>query len=147
MRGKSSNRRMPSGSQIHNPSEFISSTKNQVPCQSRAGNSPNKTGSRWIPHSIQTYIHAVNGEQVLWRDSVPGNGNRPAHDWQTGETWTERYIVRLPETLAPGTQFILVAGLYDPATGTAYEAFDGAGNGLSNTPGIGTLTIVDKPTD
>jgi hypothetical protein len=97
--------------------------------------------------TLQTYIHAVNGEQVLWRDSVPGNGNRPAHDWQAGETWTERYVVRLPDNLAHDTPFILVAGLYDPATGTPYEAFDGAGNSLSNTPGIGTLTIVDKPTD
>jgi len=97
--------------------------------------------------TLQTYIHAVNGEQVLWRDSVPGTGNRPAHDWQVGETWTERYVVRLPDTLITGTQFILVAGLYDPATGTAYEAFDGAGNSLSNTPGIGTLTIVERPAD
>lgn len=94
--------------------------------------------------TLQTYIHAVNGEQVLWRDSVPGNGNRPAHDWQAGETWAERYAAKLPDTLAPGTQFILVAGLYDPATGTAYEAFDGVGNSLSNTPGIGTLNIVES---
>jgi hypothetical protein len=95
--------------------------------------------------TLQVYLHVVNGENVLWRDSIPGNGNRPADDWQPDETWAERYIVMIPETLEPGSSFILVAGLYDPLTGQALEAFDGAGNSLSNTPGIGTLTITARP--
>jgi hypothetical protein len=95
--------------------------------------------------TMQVYLHAVNGENVLWRDSIPGNGNRPADDWQPDETWAEHYIVMIPETLEPGSSFILVAGLYDPHTGQALEAFDGAGNSLSNTPGIGTLTISARP--
>ncbi|MDQ7027345.1 MAG: glycosyltransferase family 39 protein [Anaerolineae bacterium] len=95
--------------------------------------------------TLQMYLHAINGEDVLWRDSIPGNGNRPADDWQPDETWSERYVVTLPVTLEPDTNYILVAGLFDPTTGTALEAFDGAGNSLSNTPFIANLTIIAKP--
>lgn len=95
--------------------------------------------------TLQMYLHAIDGDHILWRDSIPGNGNRPAHDWQPDETWSERYVVTLPVTLEPDTNYFLVAGLFDPATGVALEAFDGAGNSLSNTPGIGNLTIIAKP--
>jgi hypothetical protein len=93
--------------------------------------------------TLQVYLHAIDSENVLWRDSVPGNGNRPAHDWQPDEMWAEPYVVTIPEAIAVGTRYILVAGLFDPATGTALEAFDGNKNSLSNTPGIGSLSIVE----
>ncbi|MGJ3237729.1 MAG: glycosyltransferase family 39 protein [Anaerolineae bacterium] len=94
--------------------------------------------------TLQMYLHAIDGEQLLWRDSVPGNGHRPADDWQAGERWVERFVITIPPDAVPDTRYVVVAGFYDPVTGQSPEAFDGLGNNLSNTPMIAYLTVMGE---
>jgi hypothetical protein len=93
------------------------------------------------PATLQTYLHAFNGEAFMWRDSLPGNGNRPAHDWKAGEVWGERYRFEIPASLTPGEEYLITAGLYDPATGETLEGFSPEGDSLSRAPVIAILRI------
>ncbi|MCC7209190.1 MAG: glycosyltransferase family 39 protein [Anaerolineae bacterium] len=68
----------------------------------------------------QMYLHSVDSALVR-RDSLPGTGNLLASDWRDGLTWAERYVISLAPDAAPG-DFDLIAGVYDPATGTAFPA-------------------------
>ena len=91
---------------------------------------------------LQVYLHTAFAESLLWRDSIPGNGHRPADDWQPGERWTERYIFTAPPTLVPGQSYLLTAGLYQPQTGESIAATAPDGTSPGDAPVIATLEIV-----
>ncbi|MBK8137601.1 MAG: DUF2142 domain-containing protein [Chloroflexi bacterium] len=93
------------------------------------------------PTGLQSFLHAVDGEQFLWRDSIPGNGNFPAMNWRAGDTWGERYLVYIPETVNAGDRFLVTAGLYDRTAGVPVEGFAADGTSLSLSPVIATLWI------
>lgn len=93
--------------------------------------------------TLQTYVHTAFAENILWRDSIPANGHRPADDWQVGETWTERYSFTIPEGIVAGTEFLIVAGLYETATEEALMAYDAEGNEIDRVPVIARLEIIE----
>jgi 4-amino-4-deoxy-L-arabinose transferase-like glycosyltransferase len=93
--------------------------------------------------SLQTFVHTAFAENILWRDSIPALGNRPADDWQAGESWTEPYRFTIPKDIESGTEYLIVAGFYEPATGESLMAYDGEGQELDRVPVIATLQIID----
>lgn len=90
---------------------------------------------------LLTYLHSANTELVK-RDSLPGNGNLLASDWQPGQTWVERYLIRVPETIDNEGKYPLVAGLYDPVTQTLLPV---SADGQPVSAVIGWLTV-SEPT-
>ena len=86
----------------------------------------------------QTYLHSVDSP-VVRRDSYPATGNLLATDWQPGDTWAERYVIRIPEDIETQVVYPLVAGLYDPEREITQQAFDAAGNPV--TPVVGSIAI------
>lgn len=84
-------------------------------------------------------LHSV-GSDVVRRDSHPATGNRLATDWRPGETWAERYVVRIPATAAPNTAFPLTVGLYDMAAQTSPRTTNPAGDDI--TPIVGQIAIL-----
>lgn len=54
-------------------------------------------------------------DNLVWkRDRVPGDGAYPSHGWHVGQVVTDRYGIRLPRDLAPGT-YTLRLVFYDYA--------------------------------
>ena len=94
--------------------------------------------------TLQSYLHGIGAEAFLWADSLPGNGHLLSSDWETGETWAERYTFDIPADVPVGTEIVLTAGLYDPASNEALIAYGPNGENLSNTPGIGVLRVADR---
>jgi hypothetical protein len=95
------------------------------------------------PPQLQVYVHTAFTESLLWRDSIPGNGHRPADDWQRGDRWTERYTFTVPQNLPPG-DYLLTAGLYNPVTGKNYSATAPDGTSPGEAPVITTITITPE---
>jgi 4-amino-4-deoxy-L-arabinose transferase-like glycosyltransferase len=93
--------------------------------------------------NLQTYVHTAFAENVLWRDSIPAQGNRPANDWQADETWREIYRFTIPDETVSGTEFLIVAGFYEPETGESLMAYDSEGQEIDRVPVIATLRIID----
>jgi hypothetical protein len=90
---------------------------------------------------LYSYLHSAFAPSLVWRDSVPGNGNLLATEWQPGQTWTERYVVEIPLDAPLGTSHLLVAGLYDQVRGVEVSGADERGNDLGLAPVVGTLVI------
>ncbi|MBN2470307.1 MAG: hypothetical protein JXN59_06230, partial [Anaerolineae bacterium] len=85
----------------------------------------------------QVYLHTAESD-IVRRDSLPATGMLLATDWQPGDTWVERYVIRIPET-DPQTTHTLIAGLYDPQTDTTMPATNAGGEQV--TPVVGRLAI------
>jgi hypothetical protein len=90
---------------------------------------------------LQVYLHSAFHPEVVWRDSLPGLGHRPAHDWNAGEMWAERYYVTIPENAVAGTEYLLTAGLYQPQTATEVPATDANGEPLGAAPVVAVLRV------
>lgn len=93
--------------------------------------------------TLQTYVHTAFAEWLLWHDSLPGNGHRPADDWQTGDQWADRYVFTIPADAATG-DYLLTAGYYDPVTGESVSAIAPDGDVLGSAPVIATLRITEN---
>lgn len=89
--------------------------------------------------SLQVYLHTTGDAHVIRRDSLPATGNLLATDWLRGQTWTERYVIRIPEDASPQTVYPLVAGLYDPAQAAVLPARNPAGEIV--TPVAGRFAV------
>jgi hypothetical protein len=94
---------------------------------------------------LQSYLHSAFVEDVVWRDSLPGNGHRPSDDWRARETWAERYQLTIPSHAVPGTIYYLVAGLYHPITDTILSARTADGEIIGPAPIIAVLQVSDAP--
>ncbi|MBN1429340.1 MAG: glycosyltransferase family 39 protein [Anaerolineae bacterium] len=88
--------------------------------------------------SLQTYLH-TQGSEIIRRDSFPATGNLLSTDWLPGQTWTEDYLIVIPEDAEEQAAYPLVAGLYDPETGAALPAIDAGGSEV--TPTIGRIAV------
>jgi len=93
---------------------------------------------RPTPTRLTVYLHTVETD-VVKRDSYPATGNLLSTDWVSGQGWSERYVIPIPDT-APTGDYTLIAGLYDPDLAFTLPAFDAAGSIV--TPFIGKLTII-----
>lgn len=97
------------------------------------------------PDTLLSYVHAVDAPHVIRRDSIPGNGHRPAQNWLPGETWAERYVVSIPADLEDGTEYLLAIGLYHPEEGRSLSATDPNGTNVGTTPILGVLRVDSRP--
>lgn len=88
--------------------------------------------------SLQTYLH-TQGSEVVRRDSFPATGNLLSTDWLPGQTWTEEYLIVIPDNAEEQAAYPLVAGLYDPKTGAALPTVDAGGSEV--TPTVGRVAI------
>lgn len=87
---------------------------------------------------LHTYLGTPDKE-VIWRESIPGTGNFPSIDWRPGETWGEEHVIFVSRDAEPGTEYPLLAGLFDPATGRECAVTNE--NGAPVMPVIGRVVI------
>jgi len=88
---------------------------------------------RWQPlqpsaaplNSFVQALDAQSGALLAAWDGTPQAGFAPATDWQPGQVVEERVVLALPGA-DPPPALLLVAGLYDPATGQRLVTSDGA---------------------
>ena len=69
-----------------------------------------------LDYTIFLHLRDSNNELVAQADGPPMDGWYPTSWWATGERVTDEHAFLLPDSIPPGTYY-LVAGLYDPAGG------------------------------
>ena len=75
------------------------------------------------PYKVFVHLVGDNEQIVAQRDSVPGDGELPTTGWIANEYLTDRYVLELPPSLAPG-DYSLYVGFYDPQTTVRLGVFD-----------------------
>ncbi len=88
------------------------------------------------------FVHVLDaaGNTVAQRDTPPWQGRFPTSSWRSGTLVVDVNDLQLPPTLPPGT-YTVVAGMFDPATGTAPPVtVDGVPQG-SNAVSIASLSV------
>lgn len=78
-----------------------------------------------IEKDLHVFVHLTqaDGRVIAQSDSVPVEGTYPTTAWKPGELIVDAYEIK---TAAVGA-FQIVAGMYDPGTGTRVPAFDASG--------------------
>lgn len=89
------------------------------------------------PPQLEVYVAINPPVESIARRSLPGNGHRPADDWQPGERWAERYEIVIPADLPEGAR--LIVSLYDPETGSLVDAVD-----MTNNRPLGTAPVIGQ---
>lgn len=92
-------------------------------------------GAEW-----NVFVQALDSQGVVRaaRDLPPVNGTFPTSQWQVGDLVRDPHRLELPADMPPGV-YRLVAGLYDPATGTRLVAPDGW-----DVAELGTLRVAER---
>lgn len=93
------------------------------------------------------FVHLLNkdGELVAQSDGPPRAGTYPTSIWDAGERVVDERVLVLPPDL-PAGRYRLLAGLYDPATGTRLPAFDLDGNRRpDDAVGFATVDLLGSP--
>ncbi len=67
-------------------------------------------------YTVFVQLLAADGRLVAQHDAPPVDGFRPTSGWAAGETVCDRHGLWLPADLSP-SDYALIAGMYDPATG------------------------------
>lgn len=79
-----------------------------------------------ISYTVFVQLIDADGRVVAQSDSVPSDGTRPTTGWRAGEYIQDRHTLRLNSNFTNdhviGTR--LIAGIYDPATGTRLQLED-----------------------
>jgi hypothetical protein len=85
----------------------------------------------WLPltrpqkdYNLFLQLLNADGALVAQHDNPPNGGYHPTTTWQVGQPITTRHAVVLPPTLPP-TDYQLITGLYNSATGTRLPVTDG----------------------
>lgn len=89
-------------------------------------------------HDLLVYLHSMEND-LIRRDSYPAAGLLLADDWQTGQTWTSEYIIRIPDDAPEQQVLTLVTGFYDQEAAQRLEATTASGDAV--TPIIGRVEI------
>jgi hypothetical protein len=80
-------------------------------------------------------------QPLAQHDSPPRRGWYPTLAWRPGDRIPDEHILRIPETLAPGT-YSLWAGLYAADTGLRLEAESGVGRLPYDLAPLGQLILL-----
>ena len=67
-------------------------------------------------YKVFTHLLDDGSRVVAQDDSEPGSGAFPTTGWVAGEIIEDRYVLALPDDLAPG-RYTLEVGMYDPRSG------------------------------
>ncbi len=95
-----------------------------------------------IDTSYTAFVHLLDGEGrlVAQSDAVPAGGYATDR-WLAGEVVVDNHTLPIPEDLVPGS-YLLVAGLYDAATGQRLVAAAAGGQVLpEDTVPLGEVTL------
>jgi 4-amino-4-deoxy-L-arabinose transferase-like glycosyltransferase len=94
-----------------------------------------------IEDSFKVFAHIIgaDGQLVAQSDFVPGEELLPTTAWEAGETVRDRFAVRLPADLPPGTYHVRV-GLYRPSDGLRLRVTAGEPAGPDHAV-LGTFTV------
>lgn len=79
----------------------------------------------------KVFLHLVDQDGQLWaqHDGEPGYYFSPTTRWQRGEILDDRHeLAWRADAAPPPGRYLLLAGLYDPATGQRLPVLDAAGN-------------------
>jgi hypothetical protein len=90
------------------------------------------------PSDLTVFVHVLDpdGRPAAQDDRPPIDGGYPTSIWEAGETIVDVHPMVAPT--APG-RFRVVAGMYDPNSGTRLKRFDGGTR--ADAVEIGTLTV------
>ncbi|MBI5878889.1 MAG: DUF1616 domain-containing protein [Chloroflexi bacterium] len=94
----------------------------------------------------KVFIHVADsgGQPVAQADDEPVAGLRPTDTWRAGELIDDRYAIMLPPELRPGS-YVVLAGLYDPATSARIPAFRADGSQFPNDAFVlGTVKVTTR---
>jgi hypothetical protein len=97
-----------------------------------------------IPEDYGVFVHLVGGDGLLaaQNDSAPVAGSRPTSGWRAGEIIVDRRGVLLPSELAAG-EYLLLVGMYLPATGERLQWLDSGGQALGDAISVTELTVTN----
>jgi hypothetical protein len=130
------------GSFIDQPFSLIGYSLN--PDQPKAGEEIELTlfwqaeGPAQRPYTVFTHLTDETGNLVAQQDNWPVNGRWPPTCWHAGEQIIDTYLIRLPDSLPPGS-YNLATGLYDSKTGIRIPLQD-SGDAIS----LGTVIILPR---
>lgn len=84
-----------------------------------------------VGRDYTVFVHLVNeaGEIVAQSDGPPRAGAYPTGIWSAGEQVIDDRALALPPDLLPGN-YVILTGLYDPATGARLPAYEAGGTRL-----------------
>jgi len=80
-------------------------------------------------YTVFVHLQALDGTLVAQQDNPPVRGTRPTSWWEPGVLIEDPYEIQIPANAAFG-EYLLSAGVYDPATGERLEAVDADGERL-----------------
>jgi hypothetical protein len=80
-------------------------------------------------YTVFVHLQALDGTLVAQQDNPPVRGMQPTSGWEPGVLVEDPYEIQIPANAAFG-DYLLSAGMYDPATGERLEAFDAGGERL-----------------
>lgn len=91
-------------------------------------------------YTMFVHLTAPDGFVKAQQDQPPFNGVWPASQWQPGQLLADRYELELDESIAPG-EYLLLAGLYNPATGERVPPVDGPAGPAPATVLLGKVEV------
>ena len=93
----------------------------------------------------KAFVHVLDasGALVFQQDKVTLNELLPTRTWTPGVALRDAYAVVVPADLPTG-RYRVVAGLYDPATGTRLRVTNVDGADLGDTVALGDVEIVQR---
>lgn len=74
-------------------------------------------GPTQLPYTVFTHLIGPNGQLYGQWDNPPVRGTYPTTEWSPGESVVDQYEIVVSSDAPPG-DYHLLAGLYDPGTGT-----------------------------
>ena len=95
-----------------------------------AGESPVETS-----YTVFVQLLDAAGRVIAQSDALPGGGARPTTGWRAGEVIEDTHTLQWNPNVAPG-EAVLIAGLYDAATGQRVPLADGTDYAL-----LGPVTV------
>jgi mannosyltransferase len=81
-----------------------------------------------VETSYSVFIHLVDAVDHIWaqQDSIPQGGDFPTDEWMAGDAIVDRYSILVPPE-TPSGEYLLIVGMYDPATGQRLPVKDSDG--------------------
>jgi hypothetical protein len=89
------------------------------------------------------HLTAPDGFVKTQHDQPPFGGAWPTSHWQAGEVYSDRYDLTLDEGVTPG-QYLLLAGMYSPATGERLAVLDGPTGPAPATVLLGQVNMAEE---